>query len=67
VAIAAGGTVTWTFGSVEHNVNFGGSGGAPSNISTSSNTTAARTFNTAGNFSYDCNLHAGMTGTVIVR
>ncbi len=67
VAIARTGTVTWTFGSVQHNVTFSGGGGAPSNIGNSTNTTASRTFNTAGNFAYDCNLHAGMVGTVIVR
>lgn len=67
VAVARTGTVTWTFGSVDHNVFFSGASGAPTNIPTSNNTTASRQFNTAGNFTYDCNLHAGMTGTVIVR
>lgn len=67
VAVARTGSVTWSFGSVEHNVFFSGASGAPSNIPNSTNTTASRTFNTAGNFTYDCNLHAGMTGTVIVR
>ncbi|MEW5915237.1 MAG: plastocyanin/azurin family copper-binding protein [Gemmatimonadota bacterium] len=67
VAIARTGTVTWSFGSVEHNVFFSGASGAPSNIPTTSGASISRTFNTAGNFTYDCNLHAGMTGTVIVR
>jgi plastocyanin len=67
VAIARTGTVTWSIGAVEHNVTFSGGGGAPANIPTSTNTTASRQFNTAGNFNYDCNLHAGMVGTVIVR
>jgi len=67
VAIARTGSVTWSFGAVQHNVNFSGSG-APANIPNSSpNTTVSRQFNTAGNFAYDCNLHAGMVGTVIVR
>lgn len=66
VAIARTGSVTWSFGAVQHNVNFSGSG-APANIPNSTNTTASRQFNTAGNFAYDCNLHAGMVGTVIVR
>ena len=67
VAVARTGTVTWSFGSVQHNVTFSGGGGAPANIPTVTNTSVSRTFTTAGNFPYDCNLHAGMVGTVIVR
>jgi plastocyanin len=68
VAIARTGTVTWSFGTVQHNVQFNGVPGSPANIPNSSpNTTVSRQFNTAGNFPYDCNLHAGMVGTVIVR
>ncbi len=67
VAIGRTGSVTWTFGAVTHNVNFSGTPGAPANIGNSTNTTASRQFNTAGNFPFDCNLHAGMVGTVIVR
>lgn len=67
VGIARTGTVTWSFGAVEHNVIFAGVTGAPTNIGNTTNASVSRTFNTAGNFPYDCNLHAGMTGTVIVR
>lgn len=67
VGIARTGTVTWSFGAVEHNVIFAGGTGAPTNIGNTTNASVSRTFNTAGNFPYDCNLHAGMTGTVIVR
>jgi plastocyanin len=68
VAIARTGSVTWSFGTVQHNVMFGSAPGAPANIPNSSpNTTVSRQFNTAGTFPYDCNLHAGMVGTVIVR
>lgn len=67
VAIALGGSVTWTFGATIHNVTFGGTAGAPSNIGNSSGTQASRTFTQAGNFSYSCTLHAGMNGQVIVR
>jgi len=67
VGVARGGTVTWSFAAVEHNVTFSGGGGAPANIPNATNTTVSRTFGTAGNFPYDCTLHAGMTGTVIVR
>jgi len=67
VTIAVGGTVRWTFQSVAHNVTFDGAAGAPTNISTKSNTTDERTFNQAGTFNYACTLHGGMNGTVVVR
>jgi plastocyanin len=67
VDISVGGTVTWTFQSVTHNVTFASGGGAPANIGNSTNTDVSRTFNTAGTFTYDCTLHGGMTGTVIVH
>ena len=67
VIVARTGTVTWSFGSVEHNVLFSGATGAPANIGNTTNASVSRTFNTAGNFSYDCNLHAGMSGIVYVR
>ena len=67
VAIARTGTVTWSFGTLEHNVIFSGGAGAPTNIGNTTNASVSRTFSTAGNFAYDCNLHAGLTGTVFVR
>ena len=67
VDIAAGGIVTWSFGALTHNVNFGGAASAPNNIGNSTNTTVSRTFNTAGSFDYECTLHAGMEGTVVVH
>jgi plastocyanin len=66
VDITVGGTVTWNFGPTAHNVNFSGSG-APSNIGTTSSSSVERTFPTAGSFPYLCNLHAGMTATVVVH
>ncbi|HEY7569046.1 MAG TPA: plastocyanin/azurin family copper-binding protein [Gemmatimonadaceae bacterium] len=66
VGVARGGTVTWSFSTVEHNVTFSG-GGSPANIPNTVNSSVSRTFGTAGNFPYDCSIHAGMTGTVIVR
>lgn len=67
VSIARGGSVTWTFGVTVHNVTFQGGAGVPANIPDRSNTSESRTFATAGDFSYNCTLHAGMTGQVIVR
>jgi uncharacterized protein YjdB len=67
VDIAVGGTVTWVFQSVIHNVVFASAGGAPAGIGNTSNANVSRTFNTAGAFLYDCTLHPGMDGTVVVH
>lgn len=67
VDIVAGGTITWTFGLTSHNVNFDAATGAPANIATTQQTSVARSFPTAGSFSYFCDLHQGMTGTVVVH
>jgi len=66
VTVAVGGTVTWTIGSVAHNVSFTAATGAPTNIATTSATSTSRTFTTVGTFPYNCTLHSGMTGTVVV-
>jgi plastocyanin len=68
VAIGVGGTVTFTFGDVAHNVFFDNSPtGAPDAIAgANANMSAARTFTTAGTFEFDCHIHPGMKGTVVV-
>lgn len=66
VAVARGGTVTWTFGALVHNVEFQGGTGAPANVGNTSNATASRTFAAAGTFAYLCSLHGGMNGSVFV-
>ena len=69
VAITAGGTVTFVFGSVPHDLYFDDAPpGAPANITTpSSNTSATVTFSRAGTFTYNCHIHPGMKGTVTVQ
>jgi len=68
LTVAVGATVTWVFGSVEHNVTFNSSTpGVPTNIGNSHNKNVARTFSTAGTFAYQCTLHAGMTGSITVQ
>ena len=66
VRIAKDGTVTWNFGSLDHNVVFDNVTGKPADIGTSANTAVARTFATAGTFPYRCTIHAGMDGKVVV-
>jgi plastocyanin len=67
VTVAKGGTVTWTIGARRHNVTFFANPNAPTNVESVTNTTATRTFTAAGTFPYNCSLHAGMTGSVIVQ
>lgn len=67
VIIRKDGKVSFSFGAVTHNVTFDAAAGAPTNIGNSSGTIVERTFNTVGNFSFVCGLHAGMSGTVVVR
>jgi plastocyanin len=67
VVIARNGSVDFEFASVVHNVTYGSATGAPANIPNSSNTSVSRTFSTAGDFAYQCTIHSGMTGLVVVR
>jgi plastocyanin len=68
VDVAVGGTVTWTFGARAHNVIFSGTRPSGGDIHPPvTNTTASRTFLVAGSFVYNCTVHAGMSGTVVVH
>ena len=69
VDIAAGGTVTWNFAEpypLDHTVSFSGSG-SPENIPASNSKSVARTFPAAGTYPYNCTIHYGMSGTVVVH
>lgn len=66
VDITAGGTVTFAFSSLTHNVTFNNTG-SPANIGDTANSNVSRTFPTAGTYPYHCTIHPGMTGTVIVH
>ncbi len=65
--IAVGGTVTFRFGSVDHNVIFGAVTGKPTDIQIIKNANVARTFSTKGLFPYDCTVHPGMSGQIEVK
>ncbi|MDP1891591.1 MAG: cupredoxin domain-containing protein [Gemmatimonadaceae bacterium] len=67
LTVSRGTTVTFTFQATQHNVNFASVAGAPANISNTANSGVQRLFATAGTFGYDCSLHSGMSGTVIVN
>jgi plastocyanin len=65
--IVAGGTATFAFGSVGHNVYFDGATGAPADIpGVNVNTSVTRMFPTAGTYVYTCHIHPGMTGRIVV-
>ena len=66
--VAAGSVVTWSFGSVEHTVNFiTGGASAPNAIGNSYNSNVQRMFPAKGNYQYMCSIHYGMSGEIIVR
>jgi plastocyanin len=68
ITVAVGGTVNFNISGTPHNVIFSRvTNGAPADINVVNNVVVARTFNTKGTFSYDCTVHPGMTGQVIVQ
>jgi plastocyanin len=69
VELTAGGTVTFEFGPVSHNVFFDNApAGAPANITApTAAQSVTRTFPTAGRYQYNCHIHPGMSGVINVR
>ncbi|HEU4721759.1 MAG TPA: plastocyanin/azurin family copper-binding protein [Gemmatimonadaceae bacterium] len=66
LTIALGASVRFEIRGNPHNVIFS-TAGAPANINVVSNTDVTRTFATRGTFPYDCTVHPGMSGEIIVR
>ena|SRR5690349_16028505 len=69
ITVAPGGTVTFEFGALAHTVFFDNApAGAPANVSeATANKTIALTFTTKGTYVYNCHIHPGMSGTVVVQ
>ncbi len=67
VDITLHGSVDFIFQSVTHNVTFSPTVGVPADLPNNQNATVTVVFNTAGTFNYQCTIHGGMTGTVIVH
>jgi plastocyanin len=69
LTIGVTGTVTWDWGAggVTHNVTFANVAGAPTDIGDRNSGTVDRTFPTAGTFNYQCTIHPGMNGQVMVQ
>jgi plastocyanin len=69
LTIAAGETMTFSFGSVGHNVTFDNRVAAtPADIpGANANKSVQRTFAVAGTYQYHCNIHPGMAGSVTVQ
>ena len=68
ITVAQGASVTWQIAGNTHNVAFGTNKPAGGDaLNTAPGGTFTRTFATAGTYPYECTLHTGMTGTVIVQ
>ena len=67
VDIALDDTVDLSFSAITHNVTFNAAAGVPANIPNTSNAIVSRQFNAVGTFNFQCTLHAGMTGAVVVH
>lgn len=66
--IARTGTVTFTNSTaVRHNVTFAPKAGVPSDMATCSQCSEAKVFNTADTYTFQCTIHAGMNGSVVVH
>jgi len=68
ITIAAGDSVTWQFVEAPHNVTFAGAAPAAGNVPTQQpGALVHRVFATPGTYAYECTIHNGMQGSVVVQ
>lgn len=68
LTVAVGQTVTFAFGGVGHNVFFDAKPGVPTDIGgNNANVSITRQFGTVGSYPFNCHIHPGMSGTVVVQ
>jgi len=67
LTIAAGDSVRFNVTGASHNVIFRSVAGAPANINVVTNAVVVRRFTTRGTFPYDCTVHPGMSGEIVVQ
>jgi plastocyanin len=69
VTITPGSSVVFAFGGgIPHNVIFDRSAaGAPADIQIAKDVANTRTFGSRGSFKFDCTVHPGMSGEILVR
>ena len=65
--IKAGGSVRFNISGDQHNAIFAKVAGAPADVIIVKDVVVTRTFNTRGTFSYDCTVHPGMSGRIVVQ
>ena len=66
--IAAGDSITWLFVEAPHNVTFTGAAPGAGSVPTQQpGALATRVFATPGTYAYECTIHNGMQGSVVVQ
>lgn len=66
-SVPVGSTMTFQFEGVAHTITFSAIIGAPTNVASTANGSATRTFTSKGVFNYTCSNHSFMTGRITVQ
>lgn len=68
ITIAVGDSVTWQFVEAPHNVTFNGLAPAAGDVPDQQpGSEVSRTFTAPGTYDYECTIHSGMQGSVVVQ